>query len=98
MKVKLTQVNSGEKLGKKDFIEILSTWLDLYTYLACAGESKGRLKKGLIKVAGSLYVIRELQHTAAAYRINKAKIMALNGENVDDIALLISEAMLILSK
>jgi hypothetical protein len=45
-----------------------------------------------------MYVIKELLHTPAAYRINKAKIMALKGENIDEIALLISEAVLILSK
>jgi hypothetical protein len=98
VKVKIIQVNTGEKLSREDFIEILQTWLDLYSCMGVSGSERASLKKGLMKVAGSVYVIKELQNTPAAYRINKAKIMALNGENVDEIALLISEAMLILTK
>lgn len=98
MKPKITQVSRGSALTRADFIEILKTWLDLYACTAVSSASSKNIKKGLLRVAGSFYVIKELQQTAAAYRVNKAKIMALNEENIDEISVLISEALLILSK
>jgi hypothetical protein len=98
MKPKILQVSAGGKLTQADFLDILKTWLDLYSCMGFSGSGKASLKKGLMRVAGEVYIIKELQHTPAAYRINKAKIMALNNENIDEIALLISEAVLILSK
>lgn len=98
MKPKITQINRGGILSRADFVEILQTWLDLYSCTGISSASSASIKNGLLRVAGSFYVIKELAHTAAAYRINKAKIMALNGENIDEISVLISEALLILSK
>jgi hypothetical protein len=97
MKSRIVLVNQGSQLLKADFIDVLKTWLDLYAYIEISGSSNESIKTGLLKVAASLYVIDELKNSPAAYRVNKARNLAINRDKIEKIKILISDALMILT-
>lgn len=97
MNAKIIQINKGAALLRADFVDILNTWLDLYVYMDAPGVSNKTIRSGLLKVAASFYIIDELKNSPAAYRINKAKILAQNSHSIEEIKSLISDAVLILT-
>lgn len=98
MTPKITQINKGAGLTRADFIEVLKTWEELYRDLEKGGFSGEMMISGLIRVASSFYVLDELVVTPAAYRIEKAKLLAQKSGDLHEIELNVSEAIHILTK
>ncbi len=86
-----------QQLTKAEFVEVLRTWDEIYHGMEEAGFQDNSMIQGLLRVAAAFYVPDRLVSTPAAYRIEKAKLIAKKNGDIHEVRLIVSEAIHILT-